>query len=178
MTNIVVRVAEPDDADAMGRVHVEAWQAAYTGIMPEDFLTSLDATARAAEWRAVMERNPNPEEGRRLVAELGDTVVGLALVWPGRQKDEKGLGELIMINTAPSAWGTGAGTALLAGCVDGLTQLGFAEAVLWVAADNARARRFYEREGWRTDGASKSDDFGGTIVEELRYRRSLCETSL
>ena len=30
--------------------------------------------------------------------------------------------------------------------------MGFAESVLWVLPGNARARRFYERRGWRDGG--------------------------
>ena len=44
---------------------------------------------------------------------------------------------------------------------------------LWVVEGNARARRFYEREGWAPDGAAKEDEFGGQVVREVRYRRRL-----
>ena len=49
----------------------------------------------------------------------------------------------------------------------------YVEAVLWVVAGNGRARRFYEREGWRPDGADVTDDARGFPVTELRYRRDL-----
>lgn len=174
MAAITVRTAELADAEAMGRAHVQAWQGAYRGIMPDEFLDELNATERAETWRAAIERKPEPEEGRRLVVDLGDETVGLALVWPARGDDEAGLGELILINVLPSSWGSGAGTALLQECVKSLALLGFEEAILWVARDNARARRFYEREGWMADGASKADDVGGgTLVHEVRYRISL-----
>ncbi len=38
----LIRAAEPADAAALGRVHVRAWQAAYPGVMPDDFLDGLD----------------------------------------------------------------------------------------------------------------------------------------
>ena len=49
----------------------------------------------------------------------------------------------------------------------------FREAVLWVLDDNLRARRFYEKHGWRLDGASKHDVHLGVEVAEIRYRISL-----
>lgn len=167
---VIVRTAELGDAPAMGRAHVEAWQGAYRGIMPDAFLDALDADERATTWHDVIERNPNPDEGRRLVVDLDGQTVGLALVWPARGDDEKAVGELILINLVPSSWGTGAGTTLLHECVRSLATLGFDEAVLWVARDNGRARRFYEREGWSSDGAARADDVGGAVVEEVRYR--------
>lgn len=191
MAEIVVRVAELEDAAAMGRVHVRAWQAAYPGIMPDAFLAALDPDERATMWHDVIERNPRPSEGRRLVVELDGALVGLALVWPeitdagesdvsesdaGEPTDAGAarIGELVLINLAPEAWGTGAGTQLLRACTDALRSIGYAEAVLWVAEGNARARRFYEREGWHADGTSRSQDVG-TVVEELRYRISLSD---
>jgi hypothetical protein len=41
--------------------------------------------------------------------------------------------------------------------------------MLWVLADNPRARRFYEREGWRPEG-TRIDTVRGTDVEETLYR--------
>jgi hypothetical protein len=38
---------------------------------------------------------------------------------------------------------------------------------------NIGARRFYERVGWATDGATKPATIGGQPVVEVRYRRSL-----
>ncbi len=171
MATIAVRMAELSDADDMGRVHVEAWQAAYRRIMPDEFLDELRPADRAKDWRAALERNPDPPEGRRLVVELDGSVVGMALVWPARGEDEGGLGELIMINLAPTAWGTGAGTELFETCEDELRRLGFAEVVLWVAEANARARRFYERQGWTADGSAKTDEIGGAPITEVRYRK-------
>ena len=53
--------------------------------------------------------------------------------------------------------------------LDALRERGFADAMLWVLADNPRARRFYEREGWHDDGGRKRDAFLGVDVEEVRY---------
>jgi RimJ/RimL family protein N-acetyltransferase len=38
---------------------------------------------------------------------------------------------------------------------------------------NGRARRFYERAGWRPDGAEKTEEWAGARVPEVRYRRPL-----
>ena len=65
----------------------------------------------------------------------------------------------------------GLGSALLfAAAVDDLRGRGFAPLVLWVIEANARGRRFYERAGWRPDGARQPIDFDGVPVDEIRYR--------
>ena len=61
--------------------------------------------------------------------------------------------------------------------VDALVQRGCTEAYLWVVQANARARRFYEREGWAPDGVVKDSTFGGRSVREVRYRRGLSAAS-
>lgn len=47
------------------------------------------------------------------------------------------------------------------------------EVLLWVFERNADGRAFYERLGWRPDGASQVDDFGGAQPVEVRYRHTL-----
>ena len=169
---LAVRTARLDDAEAMGRVHVAAWQAAYAGIMPDAFLAGLDPVQRGADWRAAIERDPDPADGRRLVGLLEGEVSGIAFVRSDRD-GEPGVGEVVLINLAPDAFGTGLAAVLFAECVDELRRCGFTEAILWVAAGNARAIRFYEREGWHADGGEKTDEFDGAVVRELRYRRPL-----
>ena len=85
---------------------------------------------------------------------------------------EQDAGELYAIYVLPQAWGSGAGAALMREAVAGLREAFDGDAVLWVLEDNPRARRFYEREGWRLDGGRKRDTFLGVEVGEVRYRLS------
>jgi hypothetical protein len=45
-------------------------------------------------------------------------------------------------------------------------------ATLWALEADARARAFYERVGWKPDGARKSDP-GTNLIADLRYRLAL-----
>ena len=47
---VTVRPATVADAPAMGRLVVRAWQAAYRGHMPDDYLDGLRPEDRAAYW--------------------------------------------------------------------------------------------------------------------------------
>ena len=58
------------------------------------------------------------------------------------------LAHLRNLFVARAFWGSGVGTALLAAGVDDARERGFAAVRLFVAERQARARRFYEREGW------------------------------
>ncbi len=167
MNSVVVRDARPDDADAMGVIHVRAWQAAYRGAMPDEYLDGLDAARRAEMWREGMARRP---ERPPLVATVDGVVVGQAACGP--TDDPEGAGELYSVNVDPDQWGTGAGQALIE-AVERRLSRDHEIAVLWVIPANARARRFYERNGWTVDGAERSADVLGVTVPEVRYRKQL-----
>jgi GNAT superfamily N-acetyltransferase len=167
---ILVRQAVVADADEIGRVHVRAWQAAYEGLMPDDYLASLNPSDRADMWRSALGRGPRPQSSR-FVVEMSGNVVGFAIVGPIGGDQSAAAGELHAINLDPTAWGSGAGRTLHAAAVDFLVGAGFRESILWVHPDNARARRFYEREGWVCDDITRVESVLGVEVPEVRYSR-------
>ena len=70
-----------EDADALGRVHARAWQAAYRGgLMPDAHLDAFTEQDRAAMWRERLEGSP-PLVGSCLVAtaEEGEVVGFIAV---------------------------------------------------------------------------------------------------
>ena len=163
----MIRRATVADAAAIADVHVRTWQAAYEHIFGADLLAGLDPAARESRWRQTIEG----DEQVSLVAEEAGRVVGWCTVGPSRDADAEG--ELWGIYVAPEAWGSGAGPALLGAGVEELCAAGHRDAILWVLADNPRARRFYEREGWALDGARREGEHLGVRTAEVRYRTSL-----
>ncbi|HEX4213788.1 MAG TPA: GNAT family N-acetyltransferase [Candidatus Dormibacteraeota bacterium] len=153
----------------MGALHVRAWRAAYRGQMPDGYLDGLEPASRAAMWRRSV-TSPR-DHSRLLVADLDGAVVAFAAVGPGG--DPPGVGKLYAINVDPDEQGHGVGRTLLEAAEQVLAGLGFAEAVLWVLPANERARRFYERAGWRAEGVERTVDVLGVTVPEVRYRTSL-----
>jgi GNAT superfamily N-acetyltransferase len=82
------------------------------------------------------------------------------------------VGELYAMYVAPAWWSTGTGRALMGHVLTALGADGYPRAILWVLADNARARRFYERAGFTPDGSTNViTGLGGVL--ELRYARDL-----
>jgi GNAT superfamily N-acetyltransferase len=68
----------------------------------------------------------------------------------------------------PEWWGTGAAERLYGKALDVLRASGIDEAHLWVIARNVRARRFYERRGWKRDSQTQVVPFP-PFPTELRY---------
>lgn len=160
-----IRRATVDDAPSIADVHVRTWQGAYAHVFGAERLAGIDASRRRAGW----ERNLAAGE-YAFVAEEDGHIVAFVSVGAG---ELEGVGELFAIYALPEAWGSGAGSALMRVAIKTLRELGYREAVLWVLADNPRARRFYEREGWMLDGGTKEGEFLGLHAAEVRYRITL-----
>jgi GNAT superfamily N-acetyltransferase len=154
-----LRLAVPDDALAVARVHVRAWQAGYRGLLPDGYLDGLRAEDRAARY--TFGRLDGP---RTTVAVRDGAVVGFATIHGA---------ELAALHVDPDAWGSGVGKALIARARAELAAAGVDEARLWLLAGNARGQRFYERDGWSTDGTRRSDTVWNVAVDEIEYRRRL-----
>jgi GNAT superfamily N-acetyltransferase len=162
-----IRPAELTDADDLGRIHVLAWQSAYAGLMPAEFLAGLSVTDRQADWRERL----GDRAVRVLIADDDGAVVGFASFGPSRDADvEPSTGELYAIYLHPDQWRHGIGRRLHADAVDSLRAAGLERLTLWVLDANVRARRFYEAAGWTADGATKEDVIGDSPpLSEMRY---------
>jgi GNAT superfamily N-acetyltransferase len=164
---IEVRATVPADARDVAGVHVRSWRSAYRGLLADDYLDGLrpEVMARRYTFGRVGVGVPST-----LVAVDGPAVCGLVTTGVGRDADLPNFGELMALYVDPAYVGTGVGRLLIAAARERLRRLGVAGALLWVLDGNARARRFYERDGWRRDGAWRTETFGGQPVRQVRYR--------
>lgn len=170
-----VREGTQLDASQLAEVHVRSWQKAYRGLIPDDYLDSLDADLGRREGVFRQAAETSSEEGILFVAEDEGEAVGFVWAGPARDEDadEAVVGEIWSIYLHPSHWGRGAGKALQDRAMEYLKERGFKEASLWVLDSNKRTRRWYERQGWRSDGATKSEEGRGLVLNEVRYRRAI-----
>jgi ribosomal protein S18 acetylase RimI-like enzyme len=173
LTRPSIRTATVRDAAELAAIHVRSWQAAYQGLLPQDFLDALNVSDRVERWRHAL-RMAEPRAGI-VVAAPNRNLLGFARFGPTRDDDDDAeqVGELRAIYLLPEAWGQGLGKRLMTMAMAGLGSAGYSQATLWVLAANARARRFYEIGGWAHDGSAKCDDSLGFPMEEIRYRRPL-----
>jgi threonine dehydratase len=168
-----IRPLRREDAEALGALHVRAWQAAYRGLLPAESLANLTAAGRAAHWAEALERAHPRRGGARFGAEQDGRMVGFIVVGPASEDAASTTGEVYALNVDPDYWSRGIGRALLATGVDHLRASGFLDAVLWVLPANARARHFYEATGWHHDGGDRRQIVLGVDVDETCYRRTL-----
>ncbi|WP_326656553.1 GNAT family N-acetyltransferase [Streptomyces sp. NBC_00385] len=168
----LIRDMTIDDCEAVARVRVRGWQSAYAGLMPQAHLDAMDIAADAERRRGFFtEAGPVVD----VVAErAGLGVVGWAAYGPYREDGRRlARGEVYAIYVLPEQTGTGVGRALMAEVLTRAATAGHPDVALWVLKENAPARRFYERAGFRPDGAEEPFDVDGVAVPEVRYVRPL-----
>jgi ribosomal protein S18 acetylase RimI-like enzyme len=164
-----IQAATAEDCRAVAEVHVESWQDAYRGILPEPYLASLSVTEREGMWRRMLEQQPS----HLLVARAAGQVVGFVAFGASRDEgapDDRA--EIWAIYVRAASWSSGAGRRLWLEALNRILAEGYKSVSLWVIARNGRAIQFYERAGFVVEPESrKSFELGGTRLEELRYVR-------
>ncbi len=169
---IRIRRARRSDAAAIGRVHVETWQTAYAGLLPEAMLAQMSDVRQSAWWNRAL---ADPREARGIfVAEDEDMgVVGFGSCGPvrdppeGLDGTEKRVGEVYTLYVETDFQNRGLGRRLLDAMFQELRGQGCDTAVLWMLADNP-TRFFYEALGGQFVG-QRTDTMAGQDVEEVAY---------
>jgi GNAT superfamily N-acetyltransferase len=167
---VLLRRAEPEDALAVASLHVRSWQAAYRGLLPDEYLDALCAEDRVGAFDF---SHRSPEKPHTILAVDGSTVIGFATTAPSRDEDLPNYGELCALYADPKCWGCGIGIALIAAARQHLLDSRYSDAFLWVLVGNSRAERFYHADGWSADGQRRTETVWGVDADEVRYRRIL-----
>jgi GNAT superfamily N-acetyltransferase len=161
-----IRLRTPVDQDipAIARLHVQSWRETYRELLADSVLDDPEfVPGRERFWTAAL-TDPRYAANRIAVAELHDSVVGIAMAGPSAEPEVKWDEQLFVLYTSTAVHGLGAGAALLDAVVEPSATVG-----LWVAEPNPRAQAFYRKSGFRPDGATRFADG----MDERRWVRAL-----
>jgi ribosomal protein S18 acetylase RimI-like enzyme len=177
-----VREATPMDAGEIARVHVETWQSAYAGLVPDGYLAGLSVGRLEGWWRELLGRRKGEtvlvalDEAGEIVGfgscgrvrepREGATAPGVGGGRGGRA-DSGWRGEIYTLYVHPDAQEQGHGRALLVALMEELAAKGFVDAGLWMLAGNP-TRFFYERMGGQAQ-AEREERFAGVWLPEVAY---------
>jgi GNAT superfamily N-acetyltransferase len=152
--DVAIRRAVPADAEALSERHVDCWDDAYTGLVPQELLAERRRRIqeRIDSWRGAL------EQGAVVwLAEHDGELIGFSGARPARDDELADLLELSVLYVRAPWWGTPVGYHLFRRAV------GDEASYLCVLEGNTRAIRFYERQGYREDA----------IIEEVPEGRHL-----
>jgi GNAT superfamily N-acetyltransferase len=166
---IALRRAGPGDAEALAAAVVEGVEE-YPAFAPAGW-EPPSAAAEAEHLRALLA----DEAVVCLAAESGGALVGQISILPAARAphpvEDPALAHVSNLFVRRDHQGSGLARTLHDAALEAAAARGFTELRLFVAAGQARARRFYEREGWAAAGEPFEDPVPGLTMVE--YRRSV-----
>ena len=142
-TSFQLRPYRADDEDAAIALWQRTWQQAYP---------SIDFVARVAWWRSRW-RDELVPNAAIVVAEQADEMIGFVTIDATSYLDQ--------LVVAPEHWGSSLGDAL----VDEAKRRSPDGVTLLVNKDNARAIRFYERNGFVPAGEDVNPSSGRPVLK-------------
>ncbi len=154
-----IRPGTAADAAAVAEIWEAGWHDGHLGHVPDELVR-----ARTTEY---FRTRAGDRVADTTVAELDGEVAGFVMV----RADE-----VEQVYVAAGHRGSGVAGRLLAAAERRVAAAGHAEAWLAVATGNARARRFYERQGWIDQGAIEHAapvDGGSIAVQGHRMVRAV-----
>ena len=170
---------------AMSLIHALGWRTTYQDAVPADYMAREITDGR---WIPFFREDYETGRCHGLLLYRGDTPVACGNYGPARvgasprqsslvsfdSRGYEGWGEIISFYTHPDEKGKGYGSLLMEEMLRRLKEDGFPSAYVLVLRENAGARRFYERHGFRWDGTHEDIPFPpDAICVDLRYTRTL-----
>jgi len=163
---VVVRSADPSDADAIARVHVDVWRSTYVGILPDDYLAGLSYSRRSRFWHSLLS-DPNASGFVYVAEDAPDHIVGFVSRGPERTNDRLYKGELYAVYVLEQHQRKGIGRQLTCAAATELLRRGLSSMLVWVLAANP-SREFYGALGG-TVVRERVIEVGGVELAEIAY---------
>ena len=166
MGNVKIRKAEPGDEKILAHIQTESWKAAFADILsPEELVRCTNQQKAEQMYHSVLRR-----EGCNMAIEFVADQPHCIAAW-GKNRCDLGdtVGELICIHSLQNNWAKGYGSAMMEYVLARFKQEGYKFVILWVFEANTRARKFYEKHGFRLTEQKKL----ANGITELMYARNI-----
>lgn len=162
----LIRYANLEDSDVLGKIHSRSLQAAFKDIIPDYVLKDDFCFERRTKG---------------FIEELSETCPKTAIVFERNEpaglisfgkcrygNNDKSWIEIWRVYLAPKFWGSGVAKELIEWGINEILKENFTNIELWVLEENIRARKFYEKMGFKHDNTLQIINMGREL-KELRY---------
>ncbi len=165
---IALRPATDTDAQAIARVHVEAWHKAYDGRVPAAMGEAVSLETRLGMWQVLLGRYAASHPAIVAVDGKDGRIVGFAMVSRVAGDDEDALpaGELHMLFVAPGFQRRDLGRRLFRQALEVLAGLGCVSAMASVL-ETPQALGFFTAMGGGMLDSTSLDMPGAPVVQHL-----------
>ena len=154
---IDIHVLGPDDLSAakeLSNIMIAAWRSGFRHILPDSV---IEKYTQFEPCTNMFQQILASGIGTMYLAQLKGQSVGLLYWLP-----EGETARIEALLTVPTVWGKGIASALMEQAL--ADTAGFQAVTVWPFAENRRARRFYEKQGFSPTGNSRMGD-----AEEIEY---------
>ena len=159
----MIRRATPADAERIARVHVQAWEETYRGMVPDAAFEHYSVEKRIVLWQSAL---ANPDVLVNMIEHNG-TVCGFGSGGRARAALQTDC-EIYSFYLLDAVKRRGFGRALFDHMRSELGALGHRSLGLLVLVNNIPARRFYEAMGGRA-GGTHIDVRGELAFKDVTY---------
>lgn len=164
-----IRYAKVSDARALAEIHVNSWQKAYKGIIPDEVLKNITVEKREKYFTKVLTERTEDDA----IIFKNNEAVGFITIGKCRDKDKtKDYGEVWGVYLLPDYWRKGVGCKLIKWGLEELRKRDYKKVTLWVLEKNSKARNFYEKIGFNYYGTVNKINIGENL-NECRYEMVL-----
>lgn len=164
MKNKIYQATE-SDTETLAYILTQSWKAAYSEIISA---TELAKATNPDHYEKIFDLLLKMPNNYFYIAASENVPCGMIFSCPSKDNDLAGYGEIVALYTMPDCWGKGIGKALLQTALTKIREENKKGVYLWVFKENFRARKFYEKNGFVSDGKEKQENFSNKPIS-VRY---------
>lgn len=159
----LIRYANLNDSDVLGKIHSESSQAGFKDIIPDNILSDVFSVERRTK-RFINELSVGSPK-TAIIFEENEPVGFISFGNCRYGSNDKSWIEIWRVYVIKEFWGAGVSEELIEWIINEIIKENFKNIELWVLEKNIRARCFYEKMGFKHDNIYQIID----SEKELRY---------
>lgn len=140
-----------ENSEILASIMISAWKSAFRGILSDAIIQQY---THAENCKNMFSQILASGVGTMYIAKMNTQPMGL-LYWLSESRNDARIEALL---TIPEPWGKGVGAALMERALADVTALGYSAVHVWPFAENHRARRFYEKNGFQSTEQTRMED--------------------
>ncbi|MFE3974100.1 MULTISPECIES: GNAT family N-acetyltransferase [unclassified Peribacillus] len=159
-----IRRAIEEDVNGIANVHINSWQTTYKGILPDQYLSSLNLEARRKNWL----RNLKMLHNATFVAENAHgEIIGFTAGGPEQTNDPHIQGEVYAVYILKEYQRQGFGRKMIKAVIHELIKMEHKNLIIWALKDNPSCG-FYKALGGQVI-AEKTVKMAGIELIEVGF---------
>ncbi len=164
--NRKIRFANLNDADILGRILSESSIAGFKELIPCDTLNDIFSIERRTNRFNCELNKGSPKTA--LIFEKNEPAGFISFGACRYGNHDNSWIEIWRVYLIPKYWGSGAAKELMEWAINEILKENFLNIELWVLENNIRAKKFYEKMGFKHDNTFQITNMG-IELKELRY---------